>query len=804
MPAGSSRSTRPPTPSPSWSRRSTTRPPTGSRRPTRGASWGTDEAGAYLDFGLVFLQAKRYDQAIKAFERGLVYDPDHPQLSLQLAETLEKAGKGDEALAVVERYLKRQPQGVEGYELLAKVLKALKREAEITPRLEQAAKVDSKNVTLQYALADRYRETGQLDKAEALYKTLLTSQPTAQGYGALSASLLKRKKTEELLKVVTEALTKPEGREAVLPQLDAIGADPAYAEQVLEAGIGCSRPIPPTLDKLGIDVLAYIATRSNKLEKLIPIQRLALKQNPSPRAYLELTKALLGAGKFAEGAATLEELMAKYPDEKNARQYVFLGKVRRAAGQNDAALDAIRQALKLDPNDAEAQLTLCLLLAQAGKMDEAIEIAKSALTNDPANPEFNRVLGGLLTQAGKEDEALALYKGLLEKYPNNEAVVHLARSGLSVIYVNRGDFAKGEAELEALLEREPEDAGVNNDLGYLYADQGKNLEKAEAMIRKAIQEEPENPAYLDSLGWVLFKRGKAKEAVGSLEKAVSLPNGDRRDDPGAPGRRLLPAPAAGQGEGRLEGRRGRRRQGHSRPTNACRRSARRSSRSRSWARRRALRPARAPDRRSSRGLRPAATASSRPAAGGHANIPDLVNDHGAGWTMAGHSHSANIAHRKGTVDAKRGKLFSKLCRAIFVAARNGGGDPDMNLRLRYAIDKARSYSCPKDNIERSIKKATGELGAENFEEVTYEGYGPAGVAVLCEVLTDNRNRTAGELRRVFEVCGGNLGASGCVSYLFDFKGLFLIEAKTSPRTASWRSPSRPAPTTCNGSTTISR
>jgi YebC/PmpR family DNA-binding regulatory protein len=146
--------------------------------------------------------------------------------------------------------------------------------------------------------------------------------------------------------------------------------------------------------------------------------------------------------------------------------------------------------------------------------------------------------------------------------------------------------------------------------------------------------------------------------------------------------------------------------------------------------------------------------------------------------MAGHSHSANIAHRKGTVDAKRGKLFSKLCRAIFVAARNGGGDPDMNLRLRYAIDKARSYSCPKDNIERSIKKATGELSAENFEEVTYEGYGPSGVAVLCEVLTDNRNRTAGELRRVFEVCGGNLGASGCVSYLFDFKGLFLIEAKT--------------------------
>jgi YebC/PmpR family DNA-binding regulatory protein len=145
--------------------------------------------------------------------------------------------------------------------------------------------------------------------------------------------------------------------------------------------------------------------------------------------------------------------------------------------------------------------------------------------------------------------------------------------------------------------------------------------------------------------------------------------------------------------------------------------------------------------------------------------------------MAGHSHSANIAHRKGMVDAKRGKLFSKLCRAIYVAARNGGPDPAANLRLRYAIDKARSYSCPKDNIERAIKKATGELGGENFEEIVYEGYGPSGVAVLCEVLTDNRNRTAGDLRRLFDAAGGNLGATGCVSYLFSYKGLFVVDPK---------------------------
>ncbi|MFM1801154.1 MAG: hypothetical protein RJA81_506 [Planctomycetota bacterium] len=146
--------------------------------------------------------------------------------------------------------------------------------------------------------------------------------------------------------------------------------------------------------------------------------------------------------------------------------------------------------------------------------------------------------------------------------------------------------------------------------------------------------------------------------------------------------------------------------------------------------------------------------------------------------MAGHSHAANIAHRKGLVDAKRGKLFSKLCRAIYVAARAGGPDPVTNLRLRYAIDKARAVSCPKENIERSIKKATGELGAENYEEIIYEGYGPSGVAVMCEILTDNRNRTASEVRRIFEISGGSLGSTGCVSYLFHYKGFFLVPVKS--------------------------
>ncbi|TWT75395.1 YebC/PmpR family DNA-binding transcriptional regulator [Allorhodopirellula solitaria] len=146
--------------------------------------------------------------------------------------------------------------------------------------------------------------------------------------------------------------------------------------------------------------------------------------------------------------------------------------------------------------------------------------------------------------------------------------------------------------------------------------------------------------------------------------------------------------------------------------------------------------------------------------------------------MAGHSKWANIQHRKGRVDAARGKQWSKLSKAIIVAAKTGGGDPAANIRLRKAIDDAKAVSMPKDNIERAIKRGTGELGGDAVEEVLYEGYGPGGVAVMCLALTDNRNRTAPELRTMFGKHGGELGKTGCVSYLFERKGLFLFAPGT--------------------------
>jgi YebC/PmpR family DNA-binding regulatory protein len=142
--------------------------------------------------------------------------------------------------------------------------------------------------------------------------------------------------------------------------------------------------------------------------------------------------------------------------------------------------------------------------------------------------------------------------------------------------------------------------------------------------------------------------------------------------------------------------------------------------------------------------------------------------------MAGHSKWANIQHRKGAQDKKRAKVFSKCSKVIMTAVKQGGPDPDMNLSLRYAIDKARQVNMPRDNIDRAIKAAMGAEGNDRYEDVMYEGYGPNGVAFMVQCLTDNRNRTAPELRRIFEKSGGNLGSTGCVAHQFERKAYFTV------------------------------
>ena len=147
--------------------------------------------------------------------------------------------------------------------------------------------------------------------------------------------------------------------------------------------------------------------------------------------------------------------------------------------------------------------------------------------------------------------------------------------------------------------------------------------------------------------------------------------------------------------------------------------------------------------------------------------------------MSGHSHWAKIKRAKAATDARRGRLWSKLARRIIVAARTGGGNPEENLQLRYAIEEARAANMPKDTINNAIKRGTGELGSQEFVRVIYEGYGPGGVAIMVDCLTDNRNRTAPEMRKIFERAGGQLGSTNCVAYMFEQKGTFTVPASAA-------------------------
>ncbi|MFM7317063.1 MAG: tetratricopeptide repeat protein, partial [bacterium] len=238
--------------------------------------------------------------------------------------------------------------------------------------------------------------------------------------------------------------------------------------------------------------------------------------------YRELAVTYYENGQFADAAKAMVELMEKYPNERDRRNMVTLAQFQMQGKMGDSALATIDKVLLQDPNDPSAIRTKIYVLSDLKKFDDAINLGTNILKKAPEDADFNRLVGAMITRAERYPQAIDFYKNLLRQFPANNELARIAHSGLSVVYVNIDDFANGEKELEALLKRIPDDIGVFNDLGYLYADQGKKLEEAEQMIRRAVEEEPDNSAYLDSLGWVLFKRGKYEEALKQLDKAVSI------------------------------------------------------------------------------------------------------------------------------------------------------------------------------------------------------------------------------------------------------------------------------------------
>ncbi len=487
---------------------------------------GTDEAQAYLRFGRVFQQAKKFNDAIRAFRRGLEYENDEPQLLLYLAEAYQEAGRHEEALGTIEKFIKRQPPGRNTYDLLAKILVTLKRQHEIVPRFERYRAIDPKNVPLQYALAEQYKEFGQVEKAKAIYNALLDDQKETQGFGETFPRLVKERKTEELINLLVKVTGRFKRLDPVRAQIADLAVDTKYTDEVLDTGLKLISSSPPPFDPQdGWIVLINLATEAKRPEKLADLLRWSVNRTPNSIVYRELIFTLYELNRFGDAEQTVREMFDKLRDERTTRNLILLGKIQSRGNKLLEAIKTIQTALEQDPNDAEAVQSLAVMFNQAGNPTEAIATLRASLKLEP-NSDLTILLGSLLSQAGKSDEAIALFKELIEKNPNNDEVLRAARSTLSTVYTNIGDYGKGEAELETLIARTPEDPLVNNDLGYLYAEQGKNLEKAEGMIRKALVEEPANAAFLDSLGWVLFKRGKVEEARAPLEKAASDPKNE--------------------------------------------------------------------------------------------------------------------------------------------------------------------------------------------------------------------------------------------------------------------------------------
>ena len=518
---------------------------------------GDNEAFAYFGFGKLFLEARRLDLATRCFRRAAVYDEANPQLPLLLAKIYLLQDQPGEALTQLDKALTHRVQDAETFQLLAVVLNRLKRDKELIPRLEAAAKVDPRNIVLRYILADLYRGSGLAAKADALLRGLLAQSPGLDDFDKLFATLFQQKKTEDLLRLLGRAYEVTQRVEMVDPKLDALLADPAFTDAVLDAGLAMLAASPPTLDdKSGaVVVLARLALKSKRDAKRVEILRRVARARPSPAASQDLIDALLKLRRFDEAVAEADAAMAKFPEGRADLQTMLrYTDVLSEAGKGDRAISILQTLLRALPDDAKIIFRLGQAFLKAGRADEAIALCREGLRRAPADPSLVEILSLFLRTAGRTAERVEFLKSIIARDPRSSLAV-MAHSHLSAAYTDLGDLPKAEAELELVYANDPDDHGVNNDLGYLWADQGKNLDKAEAMIRKAVAYAVANPnessslaAYLDSLGWVLFKRGKFQRGRSSRFRTRHRPwttfqATRRRDrDARAPRRRRISSP----------------------------------------------------------------------------------------------------------------------------------------------------------------------------------------------------------------------------------------------------------------------
>jgi tetratricopeptide (TPR) repeat protein len=487
-------------------------------------------AETYERLGRVCVRAGHYDQAVAAYRKAQEADPRRRQrLAYNLADVYVGQGKLDEAVACLDEYLRTQPQGTDAYELRIKLLRRLGRDGEVLPELEGYARRDRQNAALQLLLAGQYAAAGQPAPAKGIYDTLAKESPSPEVYRGLFT--LYREQYPggpgTVLELFDDAVSHAAG-----PKNDGSGnpADAARARAMLavlrdDAEL-VKAVLPPLRQRLEqrrplhretSRLFAVLAARAHRLEDAEQLYRACLPEDgprPQPHEadiYLGLLQVLWQERKYEDVAEVCRQGLSH---AQATRLAVFHYELSRALVLLDKKDEAVAEANK------------------------AVEIAGD---DNRLGMRLNRAR--VLAEVGKTEPAVAECKALLKDHTSRDEV-HDIRYTLSQVYSNAKDYARAEEVLRQVLKDSSEDATAHNDLGYIMADRGKNLEESEQLIRKALEldrkqkedgklggaeGDAETAAYLDSLGWVLFKRGKLDEARKAMEKACSLPGGD--DDP---------------------------------------------------------------------------------------------------------------------------------------------------------------------------------------------------------------------------------------------------------------------------------
>jgi tetratricopeptide (TPR) repeat protein len=451
--------------------------------------------------GEIFLAAGRTAQAIQAFEEAVQARNGKPgAISFNLAQAYFKAKQYDLALKHLQTYLDAQLQGKgrHPYELLHAILKATGKESEFLHRIEELAKNDNRNSTLQYFLADQYLADGRLKPAEELINQVLKETGNLEGYVSLAMLYRKEKKPQEMLGALSKAFQGQKGLDRLDALLNDVQKDPAFIDSLVVAARKSRIAEKGRVDFFTAYLVGRLAARAQRTDAAVEFYNYAMqaRREAAPRLADEICKHLVLMKRYREAAEILKKTLAEplFPsgNEGDAVRVELLGLLSRAqelGGQTKEALASIHEAQKLE-NDEELTYWEAWIYSHSHQWSEAIK-----------------------------------RYGDLAKRSKNKDFTRRCQYAQSNCYVQKGDIATGEKILEQILVDEPKDPSVNNDLGYLYADQGKNLKRAESMIKIALTSEPDNVAYLDSMGWVLFKLGRLDEALKYLEKAAGSPSG---------------------------------------------------------------------------------------------------------------------------------------------------------------------------------------------------------------------------------------------------------------------------------------